>query len=171
MTGLSFAISFPAGRGLLAFTMSRTFSRKAVTFFFDGLIKSLCRFPVLYLRTFWPRKSNPSSIWVMSVFSGESCKPRSRRNASTSGFISCSRSSFELPEMRKSSAYRIRCTFASRLFRVVGGMASCIARSSPSSVISARTGEIIPPYAKQVTMQSDVRKVLICGHFQLHSFA
>src|SRR5947208_17192141 len=28
-----------------------------------------------------------------------------------------------------------------------------------------------PPYAKQVTMQSDVRKVLICGHFQLHSFA
>jgi len=28
-----------------------------------------------------------------------------------------------------------------------------------------------PPYAKQVTMQSDVRKVLIFGHFQLHSFA
>ena len=38
MTGLSFAISFPTGRGLLAFMMSRTFSRKAVTFFFDGLI-------------------------------------------------------------------------------------------------------------------------------------
>jgi hypothetical protein len=47
--------------------------------------------------------------------------------------------------LRKSSAYRIRCTFASRLFRVVGGIASCIARSSPSSVIFARTGEIIPP--------------------------
>jgi group II intron reverse transcriptase/maturase len=28
-----------------------------------------------------------------------------------------------------------------------------------------------PPYAKQVTMQSDGRKVLIFGHFQLHSFA
>ena len=29
----------------------------------------------------------------------------------------------------------------------------------------------IPPYAKQVTMQRDVRKTVIFGHFQLNSFA
>ena len=28
-----------------------------------------------------------------------------------------------------------------------------------------------PPYAKQVTMQSETRKTGIFGHFQLHSFA
>jgi hypothetical protein len=28
-----------------------------------------------------------------------------------------------------------------------------------------------PPYAKQVTMQRDVRKPLISSHFQLNSFA
>ena len=28
-----------------------------------------------------------------------------------------------------------------------------------------------PPYAKQVTMQRDVRKTVIFGHFQLNSFA
>ncbi len=98
--GLSFAISFPAGRDLFAFTRSRTFSRKAATFFFAGLIKSLCRLPVLYLRTCWPRKSNPSSICVMSVFSGERVRPRSRKNVSTAGLTSCSSSSFELPESR-----------------------------------------------------------------------
>jgi hypothetical protein len=32
----------------------------------------------------------------------------------------------------------------------------------------ARSGEITPPYAKQVTMQRDVRKTLILGHFQLN---
>src|SRR2546421_12080396 len=66
--------------------------------------------------------------------------------------------------LRKSSAYRIRCTFASRLLRVVGGMASCIARSSPSSVIFARTGEIIPPYAKWKAMQSKCKKSLKLLH-------
>jgi hypothetical protein len=30
---------------------------------------------------------------------------------------------------------------------------------------------MMPPYAKQVTMQRDVRKPGIFGHFQLHSFA
>jgi hypothetical protein len=32
-------------------------------------------------------------------------------------------------------------------------------------------GERTPPYAKQVTMQRDVRKTVIFGHFQLNSFA
>jgi hypothetical protein len=44
-------------------------------------------------------------------FSGESCKPRSSRKRSTSGLTSFSSSSFELPVMMKSSAYRTKFTF------------------------------------------------------------
>jgi hypothetical protein len=53
---------------LLALMMSRTFARNAWTFFFDGVVRRL----PLYLRMVWPRKSNPSSICVILVFSGES---------------------------------------------------------------------------------------------------
>ena len=53
---------------------------------FDGLIRSL--FP--YLRTVAPRKSNPSSIDVIFVFSFERRRPRSSRKASIAGCTLCS---------------------------------------------------------------------------------
>ena len=60
-------------------------------------------FPFGYLRTFCPRKSKPVVTCVMTVFTGESSSPRSRRKPSTSGLISSS-SSFDLPVITKSSA-------------------------------------------------------------------
>src|SRR5207302_2381616 len=62
------------------------------------------QFPLGYLRTFCPRKSKPFSTWVMTVFAGESSRPRSCRNCSTRGLISPSSSSLVLPVMMKSSA-------------------------------------------------------------------
>src|ERR1700674_2622818 len=59
--------------------------RKVLTFFLEGLMSS---FPFGYLRTFCPRKSKPFSTWVMTVFAGESSRPRSCRNCSTRGLIS-----------------------------------------------------------------------------------
>jgi hypothetical protein len=43
--------------------------------------------------------------------------------------------------------------------------------SSLLSRILESTGLRIEPYAKQVTMQRDVRETVIFGHFQLNSFA
>lgn len=63
--GLSSAISPRVVACLLALMTPRTLSRKALTFFPDGLINSL----PWYLRTFCPRKSNPSSMCVILVFS------------------------------------------------------------------------------------------------------
>src|SRR5260221_3152167 len=60
-------------------------SRKVPTFFLEGLMSS---FPLGYLRTFCPRKSKPCSTCVMTVFVGESSRPRSCRNCSTRGLIS-----------------------------------------------------------------------------------
>ena len=53
--------------------------------FFEGVMKNLGRFPRRYFRIVCPKKSNPVSICVMTVFVGESCNPRSLRNCSTSG--------------------------------------------------------------------------------------
>src|SRR2546430_15213409 len=82
-------------------------SRKVLTFFLEGLMSS---FPLGYLRTFCPRKSKPCSTCVMTVFFGESSRPRSCRKCSTRRFISPSSSSFDLLVMTKSSAYRTRLT-------------------------------------------------------------
>src|SRR5947208_16923697 len=107
----------------------------------------------------------------MRVFSGDSSNPRSLMNCSTRGFTSCSSTSFDLPVMMKSSAKSTKLTFSLLLPRGDLGNFSRSFLSNPSNVKLASTGEQMPPYAKQVTMQSDVRKVLIFGHFQLHSFA
>src|SRR5437879_6870339 len=66
-------------------------SRKVLTFFLEGLMSS---FPLGYLRTFCPRKSKPCSTCVMTVFFGESSRPRSCRKCSTRGLISPSSNSF-----------------------------------------------------------------------------
>ena len=60
--------------------------------------------PLRYLRIVCPRKSNPCSMCVTTVFSGESSNPRSLKNCSMRGFTSCSSNSFELPVTQKSSA-------------------------------------------------------------------
>src|SRR6266851_5139900 len=82
-------------------------SRKVLTFFLEGLMSS---FPLGYLRTFCPRKSKPCSTCVMTVFFGESSRPRCCRKYSTRGLISPSSNSFDLLVMTKSSAYRTRLT-------------------------------------------------------------
>ena len=92
---------------LFPFTVSRMFSINAFTFFFDGLINS---FPSYFLK-FHPRKSNPSSMCVILVFSSESVSPRSFRKFSTKGLTSFSSNSFVLLVMIKSSAYRTKLTW------------------------------------------------------------
>ena len=62
------------------------------------------QFPVRVLATFCPRKSKPFPTCVMTVFAGESSRPRFCRNCSTRGLISPSSSSLLLPVMMKSSA-------------------------------------------------------------------
>ena len=56
-----------------------TLSRKRCTFFRDGVIISFRCGPLGYLCRCCPRKSKPSSIEVMSVFSPDSVSPRSSR--------------------------------------------------------------------------------------------
>ena len=66
----------------------------------DGFINNVS----LYLRMLHPRKSNPSLMCVIWVFSGDRASPRSARNSTTAGLTSCSSHSFELPVIIKSSA-------------------------------------------------------------------
>ena len=51
------------------------------------------------------RKSKPSAMLVILVFSGDSMRPRIAMKSSIMGFTWCSSNSFELPVTRKSSAY------------------------------------------------------------------
>jgi hypothetical protein len=58
-------------RCLFDLMIPRTLSRSDLVFFLDGLINNL----PLYLRTFCPRKSTPSSMCVTLVFSWENSRP------------------------------------------------------------------------------------------------
>jgi hypothetical protein len=107
--GLSCIIRLPAVACLFLLICSRTLFNIASTFFSDGLI---IIFPSLYLRICCPRKSNPSSICVILVFSLESSSPLSFRNVSTRGLTSFSSNSFELPVIMRRVAQR---NFTSRL--------------------------------------------------------
>src|SRR2546429_1672348 len=66
--------------------------------------------------------------------------------------------------MTKSSAYRITIGFS--VFRPFCWHPFSIAFSKPWRATFMSTGEMTPPYAKQVTMQRDVRKPVIFSHFQ-----
>src|SRR5438128_1106293 len=122
-------------------------SRKVLTFFLEGLMSS---FPLGYLRTFCPRKSKPRSTCVMTVFFGESSRPRSCRKCSTRGLISPSSNSFDLLVMTKSSAKRTRLTQGFSpprdLRRFPAGYFCRKSRSRRSSAQLASAGEIIPPW-------------------------
>ena len=99
--GLSKSIRVSCFAERFALMVSRILSKNDFTFLTDGLIRSLPP----YLRTFCPRKSKPSEMCVILVFSCDHSRSRSARNASTHGLTSCSSNSFELPVMMKSSAY------------------------------------------------------------------
>src|SRR6266446_648076 len=98
-------VTIPASVKVFRFEPARAFVRvpfrKVPTFFLEGMMNS---FPLGYLRTFCPRKSKPCSTCVMTVFVGESSRPRSCRNCSTRGLISPASNSFDLLVMTKSSA-------------------------------------------------------------------
>src|SRR5258708_15147845 len=66
MIGLSFTTSCPAELSLYFSMIPRTFLRNAFTFFLAGVVNTA---PFWYLRTCCPRKSKPSSMCVMTVFS------------------------------------------------------------------------------------------------------
>ena len=100
MTGLSLRINVSCFVDLFPLMILRTFWRKDLTDAFDGFMSS---FP-LYFRMFLPRKSKPSSMCVISVFSSESCSPRAARNARTMGSTSFFSSSGDSPVIMKSSA-------------------------------------------------------------------
>jgi len=133
---------FPVFACRLTLIASRTVASMAFTFFFDG---RALNFPS-YLRRCCPRKSNPSVIGVIQVFIVDNSNPRSLRNLSPTGLTSFSRSSFVLPVMMKSSAYRIRLTLCRLLRYLVGANFLRHSCSSPSRVIFASPGEIIPPW-------------------------
>ena len=129
---------------LLLLMMSRTLPRKDFTADLQGLMSS---FP-LYLRMFLPRKSKPSPMWVITVFSSDSCNPLSVRNSLTMGSTFSRRNSGDSPVIIKSSAYRtkfilLQCVFPLTFLRV--GSLSWSKRSRPSRVIFISVGEIVPP--------------------------
>src|SRR5216684_5136380 len=90
ITGLSLTITCPAELFLCVSIIPRTFFKNAFTFFFEGVVLTT---PLLYLRTCCPRKSKPSLMCVMMVFSCDRESPRSSMNTSMKGFTSCSRRS------------------------------------------------------------------------------
>ena len=118
---------------------------------FDGLTIS---FP-LNFRNVHPRKSKPSSICVMSVFSSDRVRPRILRNWLTKS-LSSSANSFVFAVSMKSSAYRTRLTFvlARWWFSMVPFEFRCylswINCSSPSSVMFAYRLDMAPPCGEPV---------------------
>src|SRR5215831_13054733 len=86
MIGFKWQMRLPAEALLLPLMTARTFRNSVLMLLAEGLMSS---FP-LYLRMCCPRKSHPSAICVMTVFSCESSRPRSLKNASTRGLTSCS---------------------------------------------------------------------------------
>ena len=97
-----------------------------------------------YVRTDCPRKSPPSSICVMRVFSGERSRPRSRRNCATRGLTSWAKRSYELPVMMQSSASFPTCTLACWARRVCGGKMPSGALQAPQVPEERSRGSTYP---------------------------
>lgn len=95
----SFCINASCVTLALPLMISLTLSRSDLTLFFAGLISSLPS----YLCTFWPRKSKPSAMFVILVFSSESSRPRAAINRLTAGSTLHSSTSFDTPVTIKSS--------------------------------------------------------------------
>ena len=99
-----------------------------------------------YFLNVHPRKSKPSAICAILVFSGDRVRPRTRRKSSITNFASSS-VSFVAPVTTKSSAYRTRFTLALTSLPPIRRVTKCFRKtvSSPSNAILANVGEIIPP--------------------------
>ena len=104
----------------------------------------------LNLRKFHPRKSNPSFIFVMNVFSSDSCNPLCARYSFIHRLAWVAVSSFIAVTM-KSSAYLMKftlCFLCSRddilPFRLVSKFSASIF-CIPSSAMFANIGDMTPP--------------------------
>ena len=143
MTGFRSPISLSCLMAWFLRIMALILARNSLTFFFDGLISSV----PLYFLTLKPRKSNPSSIWVIFVFSSDRVSPRAWRNSLTAGLICDSKISLSEQVIIKSSAYRTRFTIGLKypiLVRLSLKFSASIA-CRPSSAIFASVGDMIPP--------------------------
>lgn len=81
--GLRIRISARAGIPRFSLITFLILSLNDFTDVFDGLMTKL----PLYLRTFWERKSNPSLMFVILDFSGESWSPLCSKKSFTKGMI------------------------------------------------------------------------------------
>jgi hypothetical protein len=113
--------------------------------FLEGFMRS---FPLYFLK-FQPKKSKPSFIWVICVFSLDSSSPLCFRKFPMMFLIS-SAISFVLAVTMKSSAYFTKFTWyfeAMRWLRLLFLLWYFISSifSIPSNVILDRTGEMILP--------------------------
>ena len=102
-----------------------------------GLISNLPS----YFRTLKPRKSKPSSMCVICVFSSERVKPLMAKKFLSAGLTVSSRNSFELLVIIKSSAYRTKFALSCRR------ASDFIKGSIPSSARFAIVGDAEPPCA------------------------
>lgn len=91
---------------LVGFYRLADFFAKPLCASLDGVVSSVL---LRNFRILKPRKSNPSFICVIFVFSSDSVRPLSARNLRTNGSITCSIVSLSFAVTMKSSAYRTRC--------------------------------------------------------------
>ncbi len=87
MIGFSIIISDFCFTHLLASIVLRIFSQNLFCASLDGVVSSVL---LRNFRILKPRKSNPSFICVIFVFSSDSVRPLSARNLRTNGSITCS---------------------------------------------------------------------------------
>lgn len=102
--GLSCWISSQVDEAFLASKTCLIFSKNRWVFLLLGFINS---FPP-YLRGFCPRKSKPSSMWVIWVFSFDRLSPLGFRKDSMAGITSFSNISFPDAVTMKSSQYLMK---------------------------------------------------------------
>lgn len=142
--GLSLLIKSLAVCDRIVLIISRVSSRNLIIPLSAGFIRSL----PLYFRRLNPRKSNPSSMCVIFVFSIESSRSRSLRKLVMIGSTVCSRLSFVEAVQMKSSAYLTNWMLFPLLEQAF------TAFSSPSSTRFAIVSDARPPYAKERIMRS-----------------
>ncbi len=136
ITGLSSANISAVVRPKLALIIFLVLDTMPFTASFEGVIIS---FSPYFLRC-WPRKSKPSSIRVIRVFSPDRFKPLWLRKSPIAGITFSWSICLDFPVTIKSSAYRITWTFAPL------GTAFLMANSNPSKVLLASTGDMIAPW-------------------------
>jgi len=126
--------------------VSRRLSENFLTDVVLGFMRS---FPPYFL-ILNPRKSKPSVICVIFVFSRESSRPRSFRKVIMAGCTLVSNISLESAVQMKSSAYLTK-----RILSPLSATPSTVF-SRPSRARFAKVGDAMPPYAKGVIIRSKI---------------